>query len=391
MKKKLFGVLLCVALMMIFAVGCGGSDSESTDDAAAAGDDAAATEEESAGASYVIGYNNFGVGAYPLDLNEKETTYAIETAGSEIKVANDNFTVDNVITDVKNLISSNVDGVVVWCAADTLYNSLNDLMKSSGKPFVLGDKYPTSEKTIEKFRENELFAGAVSTDDNVTGQRMAERAFEDGHKTALIVGAAVGDTNHDARVKGFTEKFEELGGKVLGVVRCADPSEAVQKSGDLLAAHKDADCLYGSGGDYSNGALSAMESAGIEMPVYGTDVDPNVIEAIKEGKISAATGAAGTYCGTFAALLLINYLDGHPILNDEGKAPATKGLKTIMITKDNVDDFEANWINDEAFSPEELQSLLYRYNPDVTWADYEEMIDNYDFETRMEAKGKKAE
>lgn len=379
MKKKLMAIVMCLALAMVFMVGCGGGSSEEAAGSAAGGSTAAE-------GGYVIGYNNFGVGAYPLDLNEKETTYAIETAGSQIKVANDNFTVDNVITDVKNLISSNVDGVVVWCAADTLYNSLNDLMLQAKMPFALGDKYPTSEDTIKKFQENEFFAGAVSTDDTITGANMAQRAWDDGHKTALIVAAAQGDTNHDARVKGFTEKFEELGGKVLGTVRCADPSEAVQKSGDLLAAHKDADCLYGSGGDYSIGALSAMESAGVSMPVYGTDVDPNVIQGIKDGKISAATGAAGTYCGTFAALLLVNYLDGHPILDENGKAPATKGVKTIMITKDNVEDFEENWINNEIFSEEELQSLLYKYNENVTWADYQKMIDEYNFENRMAAK-----
>ena len=131
-----------------------------------------------------------------------------------------------------------------------------------------------------------------------------------------------------------------------------------------------------------------MESAGIDMPVYGTDVDPNVIKGIKEGKITAATGAAGTYCGTFASLLLINYLDGHPVLDENGKAPATKGIETIMIDKDNVEDFEENWINNEIFTPEEIQSLLYRYNPDVTWADYEDMIKNYNFESRMESKQK---
>ena len=37
---------------------------------------------------------------------------------------------------------------------------------------------------------------------------------------------------------------------------------------------------------------------------------------------------------------------------------------------------------------EELQNLLYRYNPDVTWADYEDMINNYNFESRMESKQK---
>jgi ABC-type sugar transport system, periplasmic component len=380
MKKKVLALVLCIAMTAVFSVGCG---SKSTSDDTSSSDKSTSSE-----GSYTIGYNNFGVGAYPLDLNQKETEYAIESVGSKTKVENDNFTVDNVITDVKNLISAKVDGVVVWCAADTLYPSLNTLMESSKMPFALGDKYPTSSKTEAALQANKYFAGAVSTDDVLTGKNIADRAWKDGHKTALIVAAAVGDTNHDARVKGFTEEFTKLGGKVLGTVHCADPSEAVQKSGDLMAAHPDADCLYGSGGDYSTGALSAMESNGMSIPVYGTDVDPNVIKAIKNGKISAANGAAGTYCGSFAAMLLINYLDGHPILDENGKAPMTKGVQTIMITKDNVDNFQKYWIDNEIFTQDEFKNLLYRNNKDVTWKDYQDMIDNYNYETRIASKTK---
>lgn len=373
MKKKLFCVALCVVVTMGLMVGCGSSSEKSS----------------TAKDSYTIEYNNFGKGAYPLDLNQKETKYAVEAVGSKLKTANDNFTVDNVISDVKNLISSKVDGVVVWTAADTLYGSLDDLMKESKMPFALGDKYPKSEKTIKKLQDNKYFAGAVSTDDVLTGKNIAKAAYKDGHRTTLIVAAAVGDTNHDARVKGFTQEFTKLGGKVLGTVHCADPSEAVQKSGDLLAAHKNADCLYGSGGDYSNGALKAMSSAGISMPVYGTDIDPNVIKGIKNGKIKAANGAAGTYCASFAAMLLINYLDGHPIKDKDGKAPATKGLQTIMVTKANVKNYEKYWINGEIFSKKEFQNLLYRNNKNVSWKDYQDMIDNYNYKTRMEAVAEK--
>lgn len=374
MKKKFLTIMLCVAMVAAFMTGCGSKEA------------AAPTEGgDAAGGTYTIGYNNFGVGAYPLDLNEKETKYAIEAVGHQMKSVNNNFTVDNIVNDFSTLIGDQVNGIVVWSAADILYPAINDLMTQSEMPFVLGDKFPSSEETIATLRENPNFHGAISVDDVTNGANIAQMAWDNGAKTAIIVAAAVGDTNHDARVKGFTEKFEALGGKVVGEVHCADPSEAVQKSGDILSAHGDADCLYGTGGDYSVGALSVMTSNSIDMPVYGTDITPDVLQGIRDGKIIAANGAVGNYCGTFAALLLINALDGHPILDENGQAPVETNFHAITVDTSNVDQFEELWINNEIFSEDELKNLVYAYNDQVTWQDYVDFIEGYDFESRVAA------
>lgn len=389
MKKycKLVSLLLVFAMVISLAA-CSGSNSSnssstSTSTNATTTDSTSAEESGSENKSYTFGYNNFGQGAYPLDMNEKETTYALESIGMNIKVANNEFTVDKLITDAQNLISSGIDGLLVWSASDTLYSSFSDLCSSSKTPFALGDKYPLGDDTKAMLRENPYFVGAISTQDALAGEELAKDALKNGHKTALIVGAAIGDTNHDMRVEAFGKAFEEGGGKVLGVVRCADPSEAVQKSSDLLTANPNADCLYGSGGDYSMGALSAMESTGINMPVYGTDIEPNVIKAIKEGKIIEANGAAGPYCAGISATLLVNYLDGHPIKDENGQAPMTNGLKFVKVNKDNADDFQKYWLDSHPFTPDEFKQLCYRYNPNVTWQDYLNLINNYSFETRI--------
>jgi ribose transport system substrate-binding protein len=336
---------------------------------------------------YTFGYNNFGQGAYPLDLNERETAYALESIGMKIQVVNNEFTVDKLINDAQNLIASEVDGLVLWVASDTLYPAFSKLSENNRMPFVLGDKYPLTEDTIAMLRENPYFVGGISTPDILCGAQVAELALGDGHKTALLVGAAIGDTNHDKRIQGFTEAFESGGGKVLGVVRCADPSEAVQKSGDLLSAHRDADCLLGSGGDYQIGALNAMESMNITMPIYGIDIDPLVVEAMKKGKIIAANGAAGPYCAGIAAPLLVNYLDGHPILDENGNAPMSDQLSFIMVTAETADDYEKYWLKRHPFLEEEYRNLCYRYNPDVTWQDYVNLIESYSFENRVEVLG----
>lgn len=338
--------------------------------------------------SYTIGYNNFGQGAYPLDLNEANTKYAVESMGSTVTVVNNQFTVDKLITDAQNQISQGVDGMVFWSAADTLFQPFSELCSNSKTPFALGDKYPATDATIAMLRENPYFVGAISTNDSAAGAVMAQTALADGHKTAIIVAAAVGDINHDLRVAGFTEAFTSGGGQVLGVVHCADPSEAVQKANDLLTAHPDVECAYGSGGDYTLGLMSALEGVGRdgEIPIYGTDVDPDTITGIRKGTVAAANGAAGCYCGGIAAALLINYLDGHPILDENGQAPASNAIEFIMVSVDNVDEYEENWITNQIFTPEEYQALLYRYNPDVTWKDYEDLIANYTFEGRMATK-----
>lgn len=381
---------LCMAGAMVFGMtACGNSGDSSETPAGNSGTPAATGENTPSGgaegASYTFGYNNFGQGAYPLDLNESTTKYALECMGMDMTVVNNQFTVDNLMTGAQNQIAQGVDGMIFWSAADTLFQPFSELCESTQTPFALGDKYPQSDETKAMLRANPYFAGAISTDDISIGSDMAQMALDAGHRTAVIVAAAVGDINHDLRIQGFTETFEAGGGEVLAVAHCADPSEAVQKSNDMLTAYPDVDCVYGSGGDYSQGLLSALESAGLagEMPIYGTDIDPNVIQGIRDGTIAAANGACGPYCAGIAGALLVNYLDGHPILDENGEAPMTNGLKAVTVTSENVDDYEEYWINNQIFSPEDYQNLLYRYNPEVTWQDYVDMIEGYTFDNML--------
>ena len=383
-------VLSAAMLLSCAACGGGGSGTESPtggNNSTPSGSTPAGGE--TTGTSYVLGYNNFGQGAYPLDLNESVTRYALEDCmGMQMSAVNNQFTVDKLITDAQNQIAQGVDGMIFWSAADTLFQPFSELCQSTETPFALGDKYPMNDETKAMLRENPYFAGAISTDDYQMAADMANLALEAGHRTAIIVAAAVGDINHDLRVAGFTETFEAGGGEILSEVHCADPSEAVQKSNDALTAAPDVDCVFGSGGDYSQGLLSALESIGRagDLPIYGIDIDPNVIEGIRSGTIAAAAGACGPYCAGIAGALLINYLDGYPILDENGEAPMTNGIQAIFVDSENVDDYEEYWINNQIFSAEDYQNLLYRCNPDVTWQDYVDMIEGYTFDNMMAGK-----
>lgn len=394
-SKKLLSLFTVGAIMLACTACSSGSSGSSTpSNPSSTGGPSSASSPSSTGStstadntgkSYTFGYNNFGQGAYPLDLNESVTKYALQSMGMKMTSVNNQFTVDKLMTDAKTQISQGVDGMVFWSAASTLFQPFSQMCQNTKTPFALGDKYPYDTKIQAMLRNNKYFAGAISTDDAVSGGNMAKIALAEGHKKALIVAAAVGDINHDLRISGFTKAFEAGGGKVLGVAHCADPSEAVQKSNDLITAHPDADCLYGSGGDYSQGILSCLQSSGRagKLAIYGTDIDPNVIKAIKNGTISAANGAAGPYCAGIAAALLVNYLDGHPILDENNQAPCSNGIMTVTVTSKNVDDYNKYWIEKQIFTPDQYKSLLYRYNPKVTWKDYQTLISNYTFDNMV--------
>ena len=48
----------------------------------------------------------------------------------------DNASLDQLVTDVENMINAGVDGLVLWIPNDSLYLSVADLCENAGVPFV---------------------------------------------------------------------------------------------------------------------------------------------------------------------------------------------------------------------------------------------------------------
>lgn len=368
LKRISLSVSVLLVAGSLFACG-GGADNKTADaDKSDSGDKIA---------SYTFGHNNWGQGAYPLDIIEKEAKSEAELFGNKLVVANDEFKADKVVSDVQSLISSGVDGIQFFGISETMFTSVAQICQDAKVPFVLFDKIP-SDEVLKKLQENPYFVGAISAEEKTAGIAMAEAALKDGCKTAIIVAAAKGDSSHDLRIAGFTETFTAGGGKVLGEAHCADPTEAVQKSNDLLTAHPDADCIYGAGGDFAAGAINALASRNdLKMKVYATDITPDIASKLKDGSVSATCGGQWV-CGSISNTLLVNYLDGHPILDKDGKAPVLTNLPMVTLSAQDVDAFNKLMeSNGSPISADEYKSLTYRFNPDVTYQTYFDFLANY--------------
>ena len=379
MKKRVLSLLMVGVLAGALLTGCGKSDNKAADNNGGSvtqeekKDDAAAGE-----GSYTIASSTWGAGAYPLDDIVSNNQYLCNIIGGTLDVANNEFTADKVVSNLENQLANNPDGVLIQTMAQTTFGQEISDVSAKNLPFAFDSNFPEDESLVEKCYSIESFCGGVCSNPYEMGVAMAELAYADGHRTAVTTGAALGDYSHDNRMKGFKETFEKLGGTFLQDAHCADPSEAVAKTNDLLTANPDVDCIYATGGDYLSACATIKESrSDLDVAIYGTDIDPTLNPYIEDGTVTAMNGGQGV-CGSIAITLIVNYLDGHQILDADGKAPLFDNLNVFTITGENAAGFQklydagANLVGDDNY-----KKLLYRYNPDVTIETYNEVLEGY--------------
>jgi len=377
--KKIALVLALALTFAVFATGCG---QKQTEPSPAPGGETK---------TFKIGVNTWGSGVPLLDAFGDKAEYTTKLFGNTTMRASDDFTAEKETANVQSFCAAGVDGIVLAAAAVTNLLQMGDICKTAKVPFVLatfiGEK-PDRDKLIEN---NPYYVGCIDLDMVRDGREIAQMALADGCKTAVIIGGNIGDNNMDQRSQGFREAFEAGGGKVLHEARCTDASECPTKAEDMLSAYKDVDCLYAMVGDYIPGSLSAIDKLGLKgkIKVYMSCIDKTSAEYIKEGIIQAGNDGI-VLPALIAPTLLQNYLDGHPILDENGKPPHLQ-VHPFKVDKDNVDDYMKIFTTDgvQPLTDDMLKNLCYRYNPDVTYKDFTELLEGVTLDDLLNAHGLK--
>jgi hypothetical protein len=105
-------------------------------------------------------------------------------------------------------------------------------------------------------------------------------------------------------------------------------------------------------------------------------VDKTSAEYIKDGTIKAGNDGI-MLASMIAPTLLINYLDGHPILDANGKAPHFQ-THPFKVDKNNVDAYMSVFTTEgvQPVTEDMLKGLLFRNNPDVSYQTYVDLMNN---------------
>jgi ribose transport system substrate-binding protein len=324
--------------------------------------------------SYLIGFNTWGAGSPVFDDMAVEIEYTLATYGLKGSRASDEHLADKELQNMQNFISAGVDGIVMQITADPVLPQAAKACLDSRIPFAMGIFIGDDADRATVTADNPYYAGAVSADLYHDGYLMGKAAAEDGHKTAVLIGGNVGDNHFEQRIAGFRQAFvTEGGGEIIDEARCTSPAEGQEKATALLSAHRDVGAIYAMVGVYVPGSINAMDILGLNIPVYASNANADIVDYIKNGRVSAGGGGNDLPAGV-AAALLINRLDGHPILDENGKAPDLK-INPFLVNKDNVDDYIATFYTPgtHPITEDVLKSLLWRFNKDVSYKTFTEL------------------
>lgn len=327
--------------------------------------------------SYYVGFNTWGAGSATFDVMGDEIAYTLSVYDAEGSRASDDHMADKELENMQNFIAAEVDGIVMQISADPVLPEAAAECEEAGIPFVLAIFTGAEEDRLEVAANNDVYVGSVSADMYIDGYLMGQQAAADGHKTAILIGGNVGHLHMDLRTAGFTQAFEvEGGGKVLDSARCASPAEGQEKANALISAYPDADCMYAMVGDYVPGSINAMDALNVQLPLYVSNSNKDTVEYIKGGRVAGAS-SGNDLAAPIATALLINYLDGHPILDEEGNPPAlTTPLFTV--TPETVEDYAEVFFGDgnHPLTEELLHSLVWRYNENASYDTFLDVIEN---------------
>ena len=344
---------------------------------------------------YTLAFNNWGSGAEVFDWHEDEIVYIVQDLlGMSINCASDENTADGILRNVQNFVASGVDGILMTCNQAPVLPQISEAAKSASIPFNLSIWVGTDDQRVDLVANNPFFTGSFLADTYAEAYVLGKIASADGNRTACMIGGNLGDPAIDTRVAGFTQAFvTEGGGQILDIARCSGPPEAQEKASAMLSANRDADCLYAMVGDFFPGAYNAMTALGIspdDMTVYCSLCSTETSNYILDGIIKEASGGHDLSCH-LAACALINYLDGHPILDENGEPPQLI-VTPFIVNKDNAEpymDIFFRMTDGQHVLPDDyLKSLLWRFNPDVTYRDFTNFCDNLSLEYLLGLHGK---
>jgi ABC-type sugar transport system substrate-binding protein len=350
-----------------------------------------ACAKKSESTSYLIGVNTWGSGVPVLDMFGDNAEYTLKTLGNTTMRASDDFTPDKETANVQSFCAAGVNGIALQAAGVTNLLQMGDICKSAKVPFVLFTFIGADEDREKLIADNPYYVGCIDADMVTDGKEVAAMALADGCKTAVIIGGNIGDNNMDQRSDGFREAFEAGGGTILSEARCTDASECPTKAEDMLSANKDADCLYAMVGDYIPGSISAIEKLNLKgsIKVYMSCVDKTSAEYIKDGTIRAGNDGI-MLASLIAPTLLINYLDGHKILDENGKAPHLQ-THPFKVDSTNVDAYMSVFTTEgvQPVTEAMLKNLCYKHNKDVSYQTYVDLMNNgLTLNAILEANGK---
>ncbi|MDR3225115.1 MAG: sugar ABC transporter substrate-binding protein [Clostridiales Family XIII bacterium] len=343
MKKRLIVVIAAVLLLSATVLGAcspasdsGGSDAASS----AAGSSAAASSAEGSAA----GGDTAGKEIVFVPPSMQSPFYAgiisgaqpyAEELGYKFTVMSPSKQEDPAeqVKIVEDLVQRGVAGIALCALDDTAIVAAVRKANDAGIPVV-------EFNTLTKLQDCEVY-GYSGYDQWDGGKRLAQWVNEISGgkaKVGLILGLPGFHSNE--REGGFREQCEEYPGIEIIATGSGEFARepSLNAATTMLSSYPEIEIFVGLNDEIALGAAQACRNAGRDdIKTIGLDGNPNVLEAIKGGEVTASLHVDPMKQGYNAVVMLDEALNGVPI-EEGGKMMI---LEPFIVDKSNVDEWLA--------------------------------------------------
>lgn len=285
MKRKLVSVLLCAAMVMTMAIGCGGKKEATTED----GGDSAATED-SGSDLITVGFAQVGAESdWRMANSESMKETFSEENGYELIFDDAQQKQENQIKAIRNFIQQEVDYIVLAPVTETGWDTVLQEAKDAGIPVITVDR-------MVDVSDDSLYESYVGGNFLLEGQKAAEwlKAYADAKGiTELNIAHIQGTIGASAQI-GRTQGLEEAAEKYGWNIVAQQTGEFTQAKGQevmesMLKQHDNINVVYCENDNEAFGAIDAIKAAG---KTVGPDGDILVIsfDTVKAGIEMTLTG-----------------------------------------------------------------------------------------------------
>lgn len=328
--------LLVPALLALVLAGCGADRTVQGRDIVVQGDDAVATraarDQQSRGvriASSRIVFITHGQASDPfwsvvkkgIDAAERQTGAAVSYR------APDSFSVTQMRRYIDQAIVDHPDGLVISVPDPvTLGPSIRRAVEA-GIPTI------TINSGSDSFKRLGVL-GHVGQPEYDAGVEAGERLRTAGVRRALCVDQEDGDSGLDVRCRGLQAGLD---GEVTSLaVPLQDPAEAQSRMSAALARDTALDAVVTLGPNAAPPAVDAVTASGRggSVKVATFDLSPDVLAAVRDGKILFAVDQQPYLQGFLPVILLAEYVQ-YQVFPGKGSLTPTGPQ---FVTKENAED-----------------------------------------------------
>ncbi len=331
MKKKVLGVVLSLVMTAGLAA-CG-----STQQAAPATSQAADSGSATAAASVADkgDYTGVHIAYLTPSLDVPFWTYVKHGVEDEVKKAMPGAEVtvydskDNANTQLSNAqdaLTKGVTGIVISPTDSASCIQVLDAAEEANVPVVICD-IGTDGGTYLSFISTDNEGGAKEL-----GKYVASKLKKGDEVAQITLNQA--RINGVKRKEGFDEGIQSNGLKDVGFrqMEKVNRDEGVSYTQDLITSFPELKAIFCHSEDPSMGAVTALEEVGnTDCKIVGFDCSPEVVQAIKDGKILATAAQQPVVMGRTSVDAIKTKLDG-------GTPDKEIQMETLLVTQDNIND-----------------------------------------------------